>query len=167
MPSSGCRQRIVYRLLADYRKIDTIEKRAVIKYLCLNGLSAQKIHEHMRTVLGDNAPSTGTAYRWYAELKRSTEDEHRSGRPVEACTHGNIDFAQDLILNDHRLTMRYVAECLSLSTGTIHHSILDVLGYKKVCARWIPRMLTGEMMRQRVQTSEANLELYRTYPEVS
>ena len=79
------------------------EKRAVIKYLNMKGLSPQQIHEDMKQVLVDNTPSQTTVYRWVAELKwgrQSTEDEHRTSRPVEACTNENVEFVQDMIPKD-------------------------------------------------------------------
>jgi hypothetical protein len=54
-------------------------------------------------ILRDNAPSQATVYRWPAELKRgrqSTEDEHRSGHPVEACTDDYVELILDMILKD-------------------------------------------------------------------
>ena len=69
-----------------------------------------------------------------------------------------------MILKDWRLTIRHVAECLNLSTGTIHHIISEVLGYNKLCTRWVPRMLMSEIKRVRLQTSRDNLELYRADP---
>ena len=122
-------------------EMDRNEKRAVIKYLTFKGLSAVEISTELNSVLGDNAPSDATIYRWIAEFQRgrkSTEDEHRSGRPVDMCTDENVQRVNDMITTDRRLTVRYVAECLNLSYGTTHHVITDVLGYSKVCARWVP-----------------------------
>ena len=67
-------------------------KPAVIKYLNLKGLTPNEISSDMKVVLGDDVPSCATIYRWIAEFQRgreSTEDVHRSGRPVDACTEGN------------------------------------------------------------------------------
>lgn len=148
--------------------MDKNEKRSVIKYLHLKGLSPQQIYLDMSEVLGDDAPSQATVYRWVAEFRRgrqSTEDEHRCGRPLEASTEENVDLIQDMVLADRRVTIQHIAETLNISTGTAHHIMSDVLGYSKVCARLVPRMLTPEMKRVRVQTSVENLRLYRANPE--
>lgn len=144
--------------------MDKNEKRAVIKYLHLKGLTQNEIATDMKKVLGDNAPSQATVYRWVAEFQRgrqSTEDEHRSGRPIETCTNENVQFVQDLIQKDRRVNIRNVADCLKLSYGTTHHIITDILGYNKVCARWVPRMLTHENKQVRLTTSRENLDLFR------
>ena len=148
-------------------KMEKNEKRAVIKYLHMKGLSPQQMHEDMEKVLADDAPSQATVYRWVAELKRgrqSTEDEHRSGRPAEASTDENVESIQDMILKGRRLTIRRVAECLKLSTGTTYQIISEILGYNGVCTRWVPQMLTSEIKRVRLQSSRDNLELYRADP---
>ena len=88
----------------------------------------------MKEVLADNALSPATVYRWVAKLKRgrqSNEDEHRSGRPVEASTDEDVESVQEIIVKDRRLTIRHVAECLKSSTGTIHHIISEIVGYNR------------------------------------
>ena len=113
----------------------------MIKYLTLNSLSAAEISGELNSVLGDNVPWDATIYRWIAEFQRgrkSTEDEHRAGRPVDVCTDENVRHVNDMITTDRRLTVRYVAACLKLSYGTTHHVITNALGYNKVCARWVP-----------------------------
>ena len=61
--------------------MEKTEKRAVIKYLHMKGLSVQQICLDMKEVLGDDVPSQATVYRWTGALQRgrqATEDEHRS-----------------------------------------------------------------------------------------
>jgi len=110
-------------------------------------------------------PSYVTIYRWIAEFqhsRQSTEDAHRSGRPVEACTNRNVQLMNDMIITDQRLTIRYIADCVKLSIGTTHHIITDILGYNKVCAQWVPRMLTTE--NKHLATSRDNLRQYNADP---
>ena len=79
-------------------KMDRNEKRVVIKYLNVKGLSAAEISGELNLVLGDNAPSDATIYRRIAEFQRGrklTEDEHRSGLPVDVCTDENIRHVND------------------------------------------------------------------------
>jgi len=42
----------------------------VIKYLNLKGLSSAEILGELNSVLGDNAPSDATIYRWIEEFQR-------------------------------------------------------------------------------------------------
>jgi len=113
----------------------------VIKYLNLKGLSGAESSGELKSVLGDNALSDATIifiYRWIAEFQRgrkSTEDEHRSGRPVDVCTDENVRHANDMSTTDRRLTVGYIAACLKLSYGITNHVIAKALGYNKVCAR--------------------------------
>jgi len=115
----------------------------------MKGLSVQQICLDMKEVLGDDASSQATLYRLTGALQRgrqSTEDEHRSGRPSDTCTDENVNSIQDMIAKDRRLTVTHVAQRHTLSTGTTNRMNSDVLGYNKVCARWVPTMLTAEIM---------------------
>jgi len=84
--------------------------------------------------------------------------------PVDVCTDENVRHVNDMITTDRRLTVRYVAACLKLSYGTTHHVSTNALGYNKVCARWVPRMLTPEKKQVSLATSRDNLSLYNADP---
>jgi len=90
--------------------MDRNEKRAVLKYLNLKGWSAAEISAELKLVLGDSAPPDATIiYRWIAEFQRgrkSTEDEQRSGSPVDVCTDENVQLVNNLIATDWRITLR-------------------------------------------------------------
>ena len=43
--------------------------RAVMKYLCKNGMTPKEIHEDFMKTLGNESPSYSTAKTWATELK--------------------------------------------------------------------------------------------------
>jgi len=68
------------------REMDRNEKRTVIKYLNLKGLSLAEISTELNSILGDSAPSNATIISGW----KSTKDEVRSGRSVDVCTDDNV-----------------------------------------------------------------------------
>ena len=67
--------------------------------------------------------------------------------------------ADDIILADRRNTSRQLAVQLSVTNGSAM-TIIDVLGYSKVCARWVPRSLTTEHRRRRKAIRSELLERF-------
>jgi len=93
--------------------MDKFEKRSVIKYLFLKGISDKAIHDDMLATLGDNARAYSVLKSWLAEFKRrrnSVEDKHRSGRPKDAASIENVQIVNDTLKEDRRLTIRYIIE---------------------------------------------------------
>ena len=115
----------------------------------------------MSTVLGPDTVSYNTIKKCVAEFQcgwRSTEDEPRSGRPSTSVTEDNVAKFEVLVLNDRRITVRYIAENLGISFGSSKTILTDPLRMKKVSARWFPRMLTPELKQNRMQISEQLLQ---------
>lgn len=148
--------------------MDKVEYRAVIKYLTLKGLTPTQIHADMVETLVDNAPSFATVKRWAAEFKRgreSIEDDPRSGRPSTATTTENIDRVHKMVMDDRRLTVRYIAEIIGICQERVHHILTNELEMTKVSARWVPRLLTPDQKRTRLDMSRENLELFEADPD--
>jgi histone-lysine N-methyltransferase SETMAR len=65
-----------------------------------------------------------------------------------------------MVLDDRRVKMCEIAENIGISkerTGYILHEELDM---KKLCARWVPRLLTADQKRTRIKISEQCLECF-------
>ena len=144
--------------MADYTEtgVDKIEHRSVIKFLTLEGESPINIFNRMQKVYEDSSPSYSTVKKWAAEYKRgrkSLEDDPRSGRPAEACTQQNIELIRDLITENPKSKIHQLEASTGLSHGTIFKILHDYLGMSKLCARWIPKILTTEQLNARVTTS--------------
>lgn len=102
-------------------------------------------------------------YEWYNTFKddptRQPTDLPRTGRP--SVLSGNALEIEALLRSDRRLTVRDIALKTGLVSSSIHRIIRQELGMVKVCARWVPRVLSSQQKLQRVADSTAFLKQYR------
>lgn len=144
--------------------MDKIEYRAVIKYLVLKGNTPTQIKHELDSVYGDSAPSFTTVKFWAAEFKRgrkSLGDDERSGRPKTATTDDNIAKVHQMVLDDRRIKVREIAEVMNISKERVCHILNQDLGMRKLSARWVPRLLTLDQKRVRMNISNAMLAQFR------
>ena len=66
----------------------------------------------------------------------------------------------ELINHDRRITQKQIAGRLGMSKERVGN-IIGLLGYTKVCSRWVPRKLTPEKKQKRVEICEELLKRYR------
>lgn len=127
--------------------------RAMIFYDFRVGLSQQECIDRLKKGFGDEAPSKTRVYEWYKEFKHgrtSLKDEPREGRPKSVVLPENIDAVQKLIEQDRHVTYREFEACLGISNTSVHTILHEHLGVRKLCARWIPHLLTEAQKKARV-----------------
>ncbi|XP_049521685.1 histone-lysine N-methyltransferase SETMAR-like [Dermacentor silvarum] len=138
------------------------EFRAVIKHFYLKHWTAAQIKAKLSEVHGDSAPSLKTIYYWINEFKRgrtSTQDEARPGRPVEVTTPEMVLKIHGIVMEDRRVKVREIADIVGISAERIHNILHEKLQMKKVCARWVPRLLTIDQRRMRADISNQCLSM--------
>ena len=148
----------------DSRKI---EHRAIIKFLTSEEISATEIHERLVKYSGTDAPSKPTVCRWRLEFKRgrtSVEDDNRPGRPISVTDEQNVLKVQEIVRSDRRLKLRQIAHDMGISKSSVYKILKENLGMRKICARWVPRLLTDANKQKRVQFCEENLEFISDEP---
>jgi histone-lysine N-methyltransferase SETMAR len=136
--------------------MEKIGHRYVIQYFHLKGLSPTNIKAELDSTLGESAPSFITVKYWAAEFKRgrmSCQDEHRSGRPIEVTTPEMVKKFHKMVLDDRRLKVRELADMAGISKSAIHRILTENLDMRKLCARWVPRLLTMEQKQRREDVS--------------
>jgi hypothetical protein len=85
-------------------------------------------------------------------------DEKRSGRPsTPADLVQNIDAP---LQADRRVSTAQLEIRFNLSLGTILDIVNESLGYRKVCFKWVPRLLTDEHKKTGIGSSMMLLQLY-------
>ena len=101
-----------------------------------------EIHSRMLAQYGQSTMSQGKVYEWVERFKSGrtrVTDEGHSGRPSASRTQDHIDRADAMIREDRWMTVFEVAAHLDISYGYAYAILHDNLGYRKVCARWVPK----------------------------
>ena len=125
-----------------FSKMLNIDHRAVIKFFIRKGLNITEISKELNNVYKDSAPSYRTVANWVAEFnnpERAFEDAPRTGhRPSTIRTDENIEAVERIVMRIRQVSVRRLAEELAI----IHEIMDNQLGMKKVCTRWILKLLT-------------------------
>ena len=66
----------------------------------------------------------------------------------------------DIVLNDPQVKVREIAEIVSISTERVINILHTHLCMSKLCARWVPWLLTIDQKHIRARTSEQNLNYF-------
>ena len=119
----------------------------------------------MQAIYGDHCVDVSTLRRWLRRFKNAElgqadlSDKTRSGRPMTASDQLHQDRVEELIRGNHRIKQKEIAIELGISKERSGH-IIGVLGFHKVCARWVPCMLSNEMIAERLCISWEPLERF-------
>jgi histone-lysine N-methyltransferase SETMAR len=63
-------------------------------------------------------------------------------------------------LDDRRLKVREIAETIGISKERVGYILHEELDMRKLCARWVPRLLTADKKSTRMKISEQCLERF-------
>ena len=103
----------------------------------------------MQAVYGDQCVDVSTVRRWvrgfkHGELEHADlSDKTRSGRPVTASDQLHQDRVEELIRGNRRIKQKEIAVELGIFKVRVGH-IIGVHGFRKVCARWVPRKCSNK-----------------------
>ena len=93
--------------------------------------------------------------------KFSVEDDTRPGRPKISVTKANIAAVKIVVKQDARLSVKDIASCTGISEGSVQTILKKRLDLRKVCARWVPHLLTEEQKTQRFKCAPELLKTYK------
>jgi len=120
-------------------------------------------HHQISQVYGDNAVSDGMVRKWvrmFNEGRENVHDEARIGRP-SLVNDDLVRKVNERVREDRRFTISNLSLHIPHISRTLLYDIVSShLGYWKVCARWMPKMLTEDHKNQRVACSLTHLTRY-------
>ena len=113
---------------------------------------------------GDSVPSFTTVKFWAAEFKHGHKilgDDERSGHPKTAKTDKNIAKVQQMMLDDHRIEAREIADVINMSKERVCHILNQHLGMRKLFVCWVPHLLMLDQKRVRMNISNGLMAQFR------
>ena len=119
------------------------EQRTVIKLYVKLGKNMPEIKEVLQKVYGDSRFTNSCIHELFhrfSDGRKSVKDD-RSGRKVTVSTDKRIATIEEYVMKDRRITFWQVGESFDIGYGTAKDILTNVLGMRRVCARWVSRLL--------------------------
>ena len=127
------------------------EIRNYIKCRIRLNIDSKQIFIELCCINGPQTISMCTVFRWVKAFKArkfSVEDDTHPGRPKTSVTKANIAAVKIVVEQDARLSVKDIASCTGISEGSVQTILNKCLDLRKVCARWVPHLLTEEQKTQ-------------------
>jgi len=127
-----------------------LKQRAVTEFLSAENVTPAEIHRRLQAVYGENTVNRTTVNRWAIKFREcepgraNIVDQPRSGKPVSLTDDKHQKQVDELIKHYRRITQKQITGRLGMSKERVGY-IIGLLGYTKVCSRWVPRMLTPDV----------------------
>ena len=97
---------------------------------------------------GESAMSKTRVYKWYKCFQDGREDVEDDERPSTSTTDANVEKVQEMVMNDRWITIREVADDVGISVGSCYEIFSNVLGMRRVTAKFDNRTLqTSEIKK--------------------
>ena len=90
----------------------------------------------------------------------SLEDDPHSGCPLSAFSEDDITAIKLLLDEDTRYTVDEISESLSINSSVVFMILKQRLGLRKICARWVPHLLSQAEKDRRVKIASELLQIY-------
>ena len=137
-------------------------------FKCRNRLDidSKQIFNELCGIYGPQTISMRTVFRWVKDFEAgifSVEDDTRPGRLKTSVTKANIAAVKIVVEKDARLSVKDITSCSGISEGSVQTILKKRLDLRKLCARWVPHVLTEEQKTQRLKCAPKLLKTYKGY----
>ena len=100
----------------------SIEQRINLKFLVRLGKTPTETFNLLQEVYGDATMSRTRIFEWhkrFREGREDVEDDPKSGRPTTSRTNENVEHVREKVRNDSCLTVRMIADELSMNSERV------------------------------------------------
>ena len=131
---------------------ESTDQRICIKFCSKIGNPATETYQLLLQAFGEGALDRTQVFDWFRRFKEgrtSVESDVRSGRPSTSGNEEMIAKVRTIVRNNRRLTGREIADDCGISVASCDAILTDDLHMKRVCAKFVPRLLKDDQRAQR------------------
>jgi len=130
-----------------------VDQRFNVEFCVKLGKSAVETYNVLKKFYGGECLSRTLVFEWFRRLKEGREeigDDQRPSRPSTLKTVAIIEKVGEIVRQNRRLSIREVAELISIDKETVRQLLHNNFNMKKVCSKMVPRLLTPEQKEIRM-----------------
>ena len=146
-----------------------MDQRIYIKFCVKNGIKCSKTLEMLKVAYGECTVSQKSVYKWYklfTEGREEVNDDARPGRPNTSTTNENTEAVKKIVMENRRITIKEVSEDVGTSVGSCHAIFSDILGLKRVAAKFVPKLLNFDQKIRRMTIAQEMLNDVNDEPDL-
>ena len=106
------------------------------------------------------------SYKLFTEGREGVNNDARPGGPSTSTTNKNTEAVKKIVMENRRITIREVAKDVGISFGSYHAIFLDILGLKRVAAKFVPKLLNFDQKTRRMTIAEKMLNDVNDDPDL-
>ena len=110
-----------------------------------------------------------SVFEWHKRFKKGREsvrDDERYGKSKEVRTPELIGLIKNFMDKDCRVSIETISAQFDVSVGTVHTIICEELKMRKICAKFVPRVLREDQKERHCHDSREMVELISSDPTV-
>ena len=127
--------------------------------------NATEMYGMFQTTFGASCMDWASVFEWHKRFKEGRESEGWCGRSKEVNTLELIVLIHEILYLDSRVSIETMSAEFDVSVGTIHTIIREELKMRKICTKFVPRVLR-EDQKERRHDSREMVELINSDPSV-
>ena len=146
-----------------------MEERYVIKLCVKLGKNTTETYAMLQTAYGPSCMGRASVFEWHKRFKQGREsvrDGERCGRSRKIRTPELVGKIRNFMDEDRRVSIETKSTKFDVRVGTVHTIIHEQLKMRKICVKFVPRVLSEEQNERRQNDSREMVEFIDPDPEV-
>ena len=146
---------------------DTLVERYAIKFCFKLGKNASETYGMLRTAFGESCMNRASVFEWHKRFHEGREsDDERCGRNKEVRSPELIGQITNFMDKVCCVSIETISAQFDFSMGTVHINIRVELKTRKICVKFVPRVLWEDQKERRCHDSRKMVELINSDPAV-